>query len=1051
MHRLSEWFIKNPVAANLLMGLILVAGLFTMTSMRIEGFPPLPPSSVSIETVYPGASAAQVDRGISQRIEMALEGMPGIKKITAASYEGYSVVRVQKVTGMDLDRFQNEVKTRIDGIGTLPRRAERPSITRDELTIEALLVQVYGKTDIHALQQTSLRVKEALLADPRIAKIGTFGMLPREITISVNEKKLHSLGLGMEDISAAIRNNSLDYKTGFLKSRDGEISIKADQKAFETLEFRQILIKSRPDGSQVRLGDVAEVTDGFGENEYFARFQGEPSVGMMIYTSPKGHLLEVSRAAHKVLENIKPDLPAGIQADIWGESSEYMTARLTLFATNAFQGLAIVFVLLALFLNLRLAFWVAMGIPISICGALTLMGPQFLDHSLNDITTFGLIIVLGILVDDAVVVSESVFEERQHLADPVAGTLKGVTRVSTATIFGCATTVTAFFPLLLIDNDLARIFAGFSLVVITSLGVSLLESKLILPSHLTSVRLGQDPGKTPGMLPRTWSRFQNAARKGLSFACQRIYPPLLKLALDHRYTALAALTGLAVISMGMIYKGEIHTVFFPEVPGQFITVNLEMVKGSPLHLTRKNLDRLEAAAEAVNRGVMARTGQTRPPIAKIMSSLNNVHEVEIWAELQPETLRQIETLETLKLWREQTGVLEGVRKLTFSGSFDTGGGFALNLSVRDQDLLKPAETELIRALSKIRGLHDIHSDLAQGLPRIRLALKPLARNLGLSIADLAAQIGDAFGGLEVQRFLRRGSEFKVFLTYKQENRRYMGDLMAFMIRTPQGQWVPLPAVASIKTETAPGAVHRKNRRQTTTIRASIDKKLTGPSAVFEQIDSGILPELKRRYPGLELRGAGELEEIGEIKTGMIKALVFICLAIYALLAIPLKSYWQPFIIMSVIPFGFVGAAFGHRIMGYPLSILSFFGMLGVAGVVVNDSLVMITRFNDLMEEGIPLSQALVQAGTSRFRAVFLTTATTVSGLLPLMSETSEQAQYLIPAAISLAFGELVATPVTLILIPVLLYLGQRLRKKFPFFLKNSPCEKLAPVKENTKM
>ncbi|MEH0019739.1 MAG: efflux RND transporter permease subunit [Desulfobacter sp.] len=1049
MHRLSAWFINNPVAANLLMGLILVAGAFTMTSMRIEGFPPLPPNAVTIETMYPGASAAQVDRGISQRIEMALEGMPGIKRITAAAYEGYSEVRVQKTTDMDMDRFQNSIKTRIDGITGFPEKAERPSITRDELTITALLVQVYGDTGTHALQQTALKVKEALLADPRIAKIKTFGMLPREINIFVDEQKLHALGLSLPDISGAVQQNSLDYKTGTLRSRDGIISIKADQKAFNAVEFSDTPVKAAPDGSMIRIRDVARVVDGFGEYDFFARYQGKPSVGMMVYTSKKGHLLEVSRSAHQVLAQVRPDLPHGIRADIWGESSQYMTSRLRLLVTNAVQGLGIVFVLLALFLNLRLAFWVAMGIPISICGALTLMGPRFLDHSLNDITTFGLIIVLGILVDDAVVVGESVFEERQHTPDPVRGTLAGVERVSTATIFGCATTMTAFYPLLMIDNDLARIFSGFSVVVITSLAVSLLESKLILPAHLKSVSFApSSPGKS-GILSQVWKKPRHVARKILDLANQRIYEPLLRLALAHRYATLVALFTMGVASAGMIYKDQIRTVFFPEVPGQFITVNMEMAKGSPMHLTRKNLDILEAAALEVNRQAMDHTG--KPPIAKIMSTLESREKVEIWAELQHETVRQIDTLDTLDAWRQQAGELEGVRKLTFSGAFDTGGGFALDVSVRDQALLRRAVEDLRRSLSDISGVKDIHTNMDTGMPRVRLVLKPYARHLGLTAADLAAQVGDAFGGLEVQRFLRQGSEVKVFVRYTRESRRYMGDLMDARILTPQGKWIPLPWVADINTETAPGAVHRKNRRQTATIHASIDKDRTSPSQVMAHIQNHLLPDLAARYPGMAIQGAGELEEIGEVKTGMVKALIFICLAIYALLAIPLKSYLQPFIIMSVIPFGFVGAAFGHRIMGYPLSILSFFGMLGVAGVVVNDSLVMMTRFNDLRAGGMSLSRALIKAGTSRFRAAFLTTATTVSGLLPLMSETSENAQYLIPAAISLAFGELVATPVTLIMIPVLLHIGHEIRKIFRFRSKIGSARQTPALNKNTKL
>lgn len=1021
MKKLSAWFIENPVAANLFMGLILVAGLFTLTSMRIEGFPALPPSSISISTIYPGASATQVDRGISRRMEMALEGMPGIKKLTASSFEGLSLIRVQKLTGVDMDRFQNDIKTRIDGIANLPQRCERPSITRDELTIEALLVQVYGDTTANALQKTALKVRNALLADPKIARITTFGLLPREVTIAVDEKKLRALKLTMADLSGAIQKNSLDYKIGNLKSKNGEILIKADRRAFETSDFEAIPIKTLTDGSQIRLGDMARVSDAFGDNESFARFQGKPSVGMMIYTSPKGHLLEVSQAAHKIMDQIKPDLPAGIKADIWGESSIYMKARLRLLAVNAFQGLAIVFGLLALFLNIRLAFWVAMGIPISICGALTLMGPRFLDHSLNDITTFGLIIVLGILVDDAVVVGESVFEQRQRCPDPVTGTLRGVSRVSTATVFGCATTITAFFPLLLIDNDLARIFAGFSLVVITSLAVSLVESKLILPAHLKSIPLTRDSDKVEkNRIKKTWAKIQLTAKNSLSFANHKFYSPLLKLALNHRYSAMVLVTGLALTSMGMVYKGQVRAVFFPEVPGQFITVNLAMIKGSSLELTRKNMNHLEDMARAVNQEIMTETGQKLPPIAKIMSSLDDSEQVQIWAELQPEELRRVETMTTLRRWRQKTGQMEGVDELVFSGSFDTGGGFGLDISVRDQDLLAMAVSDLTHALAKIQGLDDIRSDLATGLPRIRLTLTPLARHLGITTADLASQVGDAFGGLEVQRFLRRSSEVRVVVRYKSEHRQHMGDLMAARIRTPQGKWIPLPSLASISSDFTPGAIHRKNRRQTTSIQASIDKKITSPLVIFERLEKQIIPDLSQKYPGLQVSGAGELEEIGEIRTGLIKALVFICLAIYALLAIPLKSYFQPFVIMSVIPFGFVGAILGHKFMGYPLSILSFFGMLGVAGVVVNDSLVMLTRYNDLRDSGIEISQALVQAGTSRFRAIFLTTATTVSGLIPLMSETSEQAQYLIPAAISLAFGELIATPVTLILIPVLL-------------------------------
>ena len=445
MHTLSAWFTKNPVAANLLMGLILIAGYFTVKTIRIEGFPALPPSSVSISTVYPGASAEQIDRSVTRKIEKALEGMPGVKKSWSTSAEGMSLIGVQKVSGFDFDRFQNEIKTRVDSIPTMPQGAERPIITRDEFSVQALLVQVYGCTDAQTLQKVAREVKEDLLADPQITKLTAYGLLPYEVRVEVDEEKMRAHGVTLTDVANAINQASLDYRTGSIKSDAGKVVIRADRKAFNYEEFVAIPLHTRSDGTRILIQDVAQVFDDFEEVDSFARFDGAPSVALMVYTSKKGHLLQVSTAAHKVVDALRPSLPKGIKVDIWGEYSTYMKARLQLLAANGAQGLLIVFALLALFLNFRLAFWVAMGIPISIAGALVLMGDRFLGYSLNDITTFGLIIVLGILVDDAIVVGESVYEERGKTDDPLQGTINGVQKVSTATIFGCFTTIAAFF------------------------------------------------------------------------------------------------------------------------------------------------------------------------------------------------------------------------------------------------------------------------------------------------------------------------------------------------------------------------------------------------------------------------------------------------------------------------------------------------------------------------------------------------------------------------------------------------------------------------------
>ncbi|MCG8549687.1 MAG: efflux RND transporter permease subunit [Desulfobacterales bacterium] len=1026
MHALSAWFTRNPVAANLLMILVLTAGLFTLFSIRIEGFPALPVSSITVQTIYPGASAEQVDRGVSRKIENALEGMPGVKKISSTSHEGLSTVSVRKTARFDMDRFQNEIQSRVNSIFNLPDRAERPVVSRDEFNVMGLIVQVYGDTDEITLQQTARQVKEELLSHPRLTRIEMFGQKPYEIRIEVDMDKLRSYGITLEEVASAINQGSLDYSTGTIESKSGKVVIRADKKAFSFEGFSNIGVRTLGNGTQLLVKDIATVVDGFETEPFFARFQGTPSVGMLIYTGQKGDLMAVNKAARNIVDNVRPRLPKGIKIDIWGEQATYMQTRLKLLAANAWQGLLIVFLLLALFLNVKLAIWVAMGIPISLAGALSLMGERFLNYSLNDITTFGMIIVLGILVDDAIVVGESVFDARKENPDPVTGTIEGVHRVSTATVFGCFTTVAAFYPLLLIENEIGKLFASFSVVVIISVMASMLESKLVLPAHLAAVSLNRDKSDLPksrNLLSRIWGNVQKGASGLMDFANNRIYRPVLKRTLAHRYAALALLAAVAVCGISLISNGWIRTVFFPEVPGQIITVTLKTRSGSPTDLTAAHIAFIEKQAEKLNKEAMAELGTDKPPIARIMTAVTGSNDAEIYAELQPEADRQIDTMETLKRWRKRVGTLEGVEILTFSGSFETGGGFVLELGARDASILKDAVARFEKALGKVKGIHDIRDDLELGNPRLRLHLKPEARHLGLTTADLAGQIGNAFGGLETQRIQRGTEEVKVVVKYPRDRRRYIQDLLSTRIRTHNGQWVPLSLAADIESGYVPAAIVRQDKKQMVQIKANLDKAVISAGEALKLIQEDITPQLQRLYPQLTVKAAGEFEDMGEMKGGMIRALAMILILIYALLAVPLKSYWQPFVIMSVIPFGFVGAVVGHWIMGFPLSVLSFFGMLAVTGVVVNDSLVLLSRYNDISVTSPSCFKALMTAGKSRFRAITLTTLTTVCGLMPLLSETSEQAQYLIPAAISVAWGELFATPVTLLIVPVLVHVG----------------------------
>ncbi|MCG8457333.1 MAG: efflux RND transporter permease subunit, partial [Holophagales bacterium] len=564
-------------------------------------------------------------------------------------------------------------------------------------------------------------------------------------------------------------------------------------------------------------------------------------------------------------------LPAAVEVEVWADAAEYIEDRLGLLRSNAWQGLLIILVLLTLFLDPRLAIWVAMGIPISIAGTLALLGDRFLGHSLNDITTFGLILVLGILVDDAIVVGESIHEARRGAEDRVAAAIAGVNRVSTATVFGALTTIAAFFPLLLIDNDIARIFAGFSVVVIAAVCISLIESKLILPAHLAAI--GRHDRDRRGRLAIAWERARNRIDGALGTVVRSYYEPALGFVIHHRYSALLLLTALAVLGLGLMTTGKIRMVFFPEVPGNTITASVTMDPLSPESLTRRNAGRPEAAAAEVSRRLVEEHDLSSLPIAKVMVAVSGRREVEAYGELTREAMDTLGTTVVLNAWRDEVGELEGADDFHFSGSFDTGGGFALQIIGRDEAMLAEAVASVSQRLSTIAGVHDVRSDLEGGQPEIRLRLEPEARHLGFTLADLAAQIGDGFGGLEVQRMQRENDEVKVYVRYQEDRRHSLHQVLTSKVVTPDGRWVRLRSVADLEPGSGAGTIFRRDGKRAVTIEATLDKRVTGAAKVLRTVRAD-LARVPERWPGLVVQRSGELEEMGEIRSGMKKALGF---------------------------------------------------------------------------------------------------------------------------------------------------------------------------------
>jgi multidrug efflux pump subunit AcrB len=1025
MHYLTGWFIRNPVAANLAMLLILFLGAMTALTIRIEGFPRVPPESVLIITEYPDAPAGQVDELVTQKIEKALEGLEGVRSVSSQSSNGFSEVTVRRAGGQDLNRLLDKVRLRVDGVSNLPSVITRPVIDTDGFDFPALYVNLHGDTDPVTLQRLSERLREELLAQPELSRLKVWGLHEREMRIEVEPQILRQLDLTVADVVARIQSSSLDFQAGTLRTVGGDIYLRADDKARFSTQFANIPIIEHTDGTLIALGEMGTVRDTFREGDYLFRFNGHPTTGMEVLVGNRENLLRISEVVHETVDNFRSQLPSGVDISVWGDASSYISDRLALLRSNGVQGLMLVTLLLAVFLNVKLAFWVAMGIPISIMGAIAVAGSQWVGYSLNDVTTFGLIIALGILVDDAVVVGESVFEERRRNGDPIAGTEAGVAKVAVATVFGVLTTVAAFFPMLLIDNPLGKVLAGFSGIVILALLFSLFESKFILPAHLAQLSI-HDKTKFP--LAQFWAKVQQSAQGGLTWFRDVLYAPLLTHALQHRYAVFILFIAAGAFGLGLMGMGKIRTVFFPDVPGQIITVNLEMDARAPFNLTKQHVEHIQAIGNNLNREIQQRESLDQPPITTQFLIIEEAGAAQIHAELTPVSARpNVGIMDILKEWRQQTGKLEGARELEFSGTEELAGGFKINVLSKDLDLLKQASHELQSYLAKIEGLSNVRDTLSGGQSELEIRVKPDARTLGFTPESLAAQIGYSFGGAEVQKIQRDGTELRVVVQNTGTARDNINDLLNAYVRSDNGNWIPFASVADVKSGYVAGTKYRHNGKRVNTVAASIDRSVVAPGEVAQAVFEQFAPKLQAKYPSVTLQKAGELEEMGEIRGGMVRALLLAAVLIYVLMAVPLKSYWQPFVILAIVPFGFVGAALGHLIMGIPLSLLSFFGMLALTGVVINDSLVMMTRYNQAREVDLKVSDALQSAGVGRFQAIFLTTVTTVFGLLPLLTETSEQAQYLIPAAVSLAFGELFSTALMLLLVPVLIAIVEDLK------------------------
>lgn len=1018
MGGLIPWFATNPVAANLLMALVIVLGILQMGSLRKEAFPSLEPDSLTVSVTYDSGSAQQSEEGLAIKIEDQLEDVVGIKSITSSSTRSGTTVTIEKKADYDLDVLLRDVKAKVDAISTFPADAKNPVIEKAEREEHALWLQLYGDVDRHTLQQLADRLKMDLLAEVNVSRVGISGWLDPMMTVEIDEGQLQAYGLSLSDVETAINEGSTNTQTAVLRNEKIYLQLKASEQAYLKEAFAAIPLLSRSDGSQVLLGDVAAISDTFADDSsVLSRFNGHNSIALEVITTGQDDISDSVAGARRVVERWRDDgrLPRGVDLADWYDRSTMIQERLQLLGKNALSGFAIVFLLLALFLNLTVAFWVAMGLPFIFFGALYFMGEKFAGLSLNEFTTFGFIMALGIVVDDAVVVGESVYTLRAGQGDTLENTIKGTMRVALPTLFGAFTTVAAFYAISQTSGHLGEIYAQFAMVVTICLVLSVTESKLILPAHLAHLNTRRSISANP--LLRGWQRIQSSTERGLNWFNQRCYAALIDQALHYRYAVVIGFVTIFALVITMPLTGAVRLSFFPDIPGDTVRAELVMRNDASYGQTHAALSLLEARAYETDRQLRgAEGGDSGIANLQVMSEADQSGSVKV--ELKKNAPYGINRF--TRKWQQLAGLPEGTRTLSIQNRPVMVDALRIELRATDDDLLTAAGEALKARLESIPAVSGIEDNLEPGQPRLYLQLTPEGRSLGITMEMLATQVLQAFNGQVVQRFQRDSDEIEVKVRYPGTARRDVTDVLNADIRTPEGEVVPLSVVATAGYGYTRDAITRIDGKRAVYISADVDKEILSATELVRQLQQQVVPGLTQQYPGLDLHFAGEAEEQAETETSMLQMFLLALLIIYFLLAIPLKSYIQPVLIMTAIPFGIVGAVLGHWINDLSLGILSLNGIIALSGVVVNDSLLLVSTFNDLKAGKMSLHDAVSLACRSRLRAVLLTSLTTFAGLMPLLSETSLQAQFLIPAAVSLAYGIMFATIITLILIPVLL-------------------------------
>jgi len=1038
---------RTHVAANLLMVFVVISGLLGMTATKKETFPEISLDMVQVRVPYRGASPEDVEEGVCKRIEERLIGIEDVRRIRSTAAEGLGVVTVEMELGADLERARDDVEAEIDRIATFPAETEKPVIEEIIRRNRVVDVVVHGDVSEQALKATAEQVREDLLAAPDISQVELLGVRVDEISIEVSESSLRRYGLSLGQVADAIRRTSLDLPAGSVTGQAGEILVRTKGLLHAGLDYEDIVILTRADGTALTLGQIATVIDGFEESDLASRFNGLPAATVQVLRTGEQSALSISDQVKEYVATHRDRMPAGISIDYVRDDARLLRSRLDLLLRNARLGLILVFVLLSLFLDLRLAFWVMMGIPISFLGSFVLIEP--FDASINMMSLFAFIVALGIVVDDAIVVGENIFAHRERGKGLVQAAVDGTLEVGKPVVFSVLTSVAAFMPLAFVEGAMGKFMVVIPTIVVSVLLLSLVEALYILPAHLS-----MQPGLVSGLISRIFRlplKWHDDTAAWVNARLRRLidtqYSSALRIALARPVATASLGIALMLTTAGWVLGGHIEFVFMPKVDSDWVTIAVVMPQGTTMDQTAVAVAHIEDAAMEVRDEYDRDRGQEHPSVYRNVSTVigaqpvggqthftvppavgGQAHLAEVSIELLPSEERLIPSPQIAARIRERAGELAGVESVIYNATlFTVGNAIEVELASRDFSQLLEAVESLKAEVGRYPGTSDIRDSFQEGKLEMDLSLKPQGRILGLTMGDLARQVRQGFYGEQALRFQRGRDDVRVMVRYPEAERRSSNDVERMRIRTASHGEVPFAYVAEAELGYGYAAIQRTDGQRVVTVSADVDEAMANADEINQQLAGDFLPSLAGNYPGLRYSFAGEQREMSDSFASLRHGFLLALIAIYALLAIPFHSYIQPLVVMSAIPFGIIGAVWGHVLMGLDLAMLSMFGVVALSGVVVNDSLVLLAFYNQQREQGMDVDEALMAAGKSRFRPIILTSLTTFFALLPMILEKSVQAQFLIPMAASLGFGILFATAIILVGVPVAMKLVARVQ------------------------